>query len=340
MDADAYIATHANTIEKAISRAVNAAITKRAADPVRFLTSHLQSESAPFDAFGIDTAHREKVSAVLHSAKARAAQAEGPKMPPNAAKVDAWSTSAWISGLGTSQLVADALLSPLRSLDAPADEASTLELAYMRALALDGSKETLGLLLAQLLPSLTDVLWKGLQKLGHAKAATSAELHSKFLQEEGTIALSYGGLSNFFSGLEGLIGPPQPNLNEAMAREHCDAKDSTVPFEVAAVRPRLRSALRPRARPRPHQRPHPRPRAPHFSRDQPPGVHQVTNYGTTTTSATEWWYVTDPDGGLPVLGLTSWPLEENLVKIRETRMQCRIAKVRAARMTRLQPTRD
>lgn len=63
----------------------------------------------------------------------------------------------------------------------------------------------------------------------------------------------------------------------------------------------------------------------------------MTNYGTTTTSATEWWYVTDPDGGLPVLGLTSWPLEENLVKVRETRMQCRIAKVRAARMTCLQP---
>ena len=46
------------------------------------------------------------------------------------------------------------------------------------------------------------------------------------MQEDDAFTLDYGGSSTFFSGLEGLIGSPQPNLNASMAEEHQGRADS------------------------------------------------------------------------------------------------------------------
>ena len=42
--------------------------------------------------------------------------------------------------------------------------------------------------------------------------------------------MEFMGLSSFYSGLEGVIGPPQPNLFEGMRREHVKAADSDTEF--------------------------------------------------------------------------------------------------------------
>ena len=47
-----------------------------------------------------------------------------------------------------------------------------------------------------------------------------AQLHAKFVQEGVAFTMSYGGLSAFWGGLEGLIGAPHPNLLQAVEREH------------------------------------------------------------------------------------------------------------------------
>jgi hypothetical protein len=287
-----YIEQHAARLEAALSSAVNEAIARQVDDPVRFLGEHLLENA--------DRAVGSPKStgvAGLDDIVAQAKQAA--KAAPNKWSADKtgdqWSTHAWLDNLHTNDMVADTLLAPLRAAAPPAQSPSKskaadpgldpdLELAFIRCLGKAGSREQVHSLVAKLLPRLTDALWKGLQELAGAKAATSTELHSKFVDEEGTFALAYGGLSKFYQGLEGVVGPPQPNLMEAMGREHCEQPDSREPFEV-------------------------------------------TNYGTTTTSELEWWFVADgTDACLPRLGISEWPMEQKLVKTKALRGQCRIAK--------------
>ena len=42
--------------------------------------------------------------------------------------------------------------------------------------------------------------------------------------------MTFGQRRDFYAGLDGLIGPPNPNLQEGMRWEHCDRKDSTKEF--------------------------------------------------------------------------------------------------------------
>ena len=64
---------------------------------------------------------------------------------------------------------------------------------------------------------------------------TAAELrvkHSKFVDEKRAFELEYADLSVFFGGLEAQIGPPNPQVLEAMEREHVGAEDSRDDFET------------------------------------------------------------------------------------------------------------
>ena len=62
-------------------------------------------------------------------------------------------------------------------------------------------------MLRSMLAEMTDEVWAGACNLVESKAATSMELHDRFVSDGGAFTLSYGGLSTFFSGLEGRIGP-------------------------------------------------------------------------------------------------------------------------------------
>ena len=42
--------------------------------------------------------------------------------------------------------------------------------------------------------------------------------------------MTFGQRKDFFKGLDGLIGPPNPNLLEGMRWEHCERKDSQEDF--------------------------------------------------------------------------------------------------------------
>ena len=85
-------------------------------------------------------------------------------------------------------------------------------------------------LLLEGLPQLLRVLWAQLEALVTARAATATELASKFVSEDGARSLSFGDQKSFFGGLERLLGPPSPQLMEAMRREHCASVDSKLYF--------------------------------------------------------------------------------------------------------------
>ena len=66
---------------------------------------------------------------------------------------------------------------------------------------------------------------KGAKELREAGAATGDALNSKFA-ETGTFTLAFAELPIFFAGLTSIVGPPKPNLMEAMEDEHLQAANS------------------------------------------------------------------------------------------------------------------
>ena len=78
-------------------------------------------------------------------------------------------------------------------------------------------------------------IWAAVTALRAQGAVSGAALNAKFATEDGAFEMAFGSLERFYSGLEGLIGPPRfykGSLLKSMEREHCCEPDSTVPFET------------------------------------------------------------------------------------------------------------
>ena len=69
-----------------------------------------------------------------------------------------------------------------------------------------------------------------MEKLLAAAAASGAALNNKFVEEFQGKEMCFGYTKDFFKGLDGMIGPPNPNLLEGMRWEHWERKDSHKPF--------------------------------------------------------------------------------------------------------------
>ena len=79
--------------------------------------------------------------------------------------------------------------------------------------------------------SLVHIIQHGVEQLREQETGSAQQLSDKF-KNDGSVTFSFGGLSTFFSGLEGLVGSPNPRLHETMQKEHCDLADSTEWFPV------------------------------------------------------------------------------------------------------------
>ena len=66
----------------------------------------------------------------------------------------------------------------------------------------------------------------GAQKM--PPASTAKELNAKFAASGGTFTFTYGDVTMFFAGLEGLLGSPSPEVMPTMTLEHA----STEPFKA------------------------------------------------------------------------------------------------------------
>ena len=138
----------------------------------------------------------------------------------------AWSATGWASGLNVGAALAHAMLLPL-----PAGASARTQLNFLRLVgeADDGHQTTRRLLEAGI-DALSNDVWKGVQALASARAATAKELTSKFVAEDGAFSLAFGGLHDFYLGLEGLVGSPSPNVYDEMEREHVLSTDSCAWF--------------------------------------------------------------------------------------------------------------
>lgn len=144
-----------------------------------------------------------------------------------------WNMADWLRSLKLHEKLAEELCKQLEVADDP-----DLQLALLRKLGRSGSRDLVLSVLrdGSVLEALADEIYQGAKVLTEAGAATSDEMNSKFMQESGTYGLSYGDLSTFFSGLEGLAGSPDVKFKEAMEQEHCKAADSMSEFTAGNYR--------------------------------------------------------------------------------------------------------
>ena len=132
-----------------------------------------------------------------------------------------WTAESWLDSVGVAKLVAPVLL---------ADSPDQLESVVTLSSAQVSER------MAGLSSCLATALLPQLRKLASLGAATSAELHSKFLQEPTAFSLQFQDVATFYGGLEAAIGAPDPRVREAMEREHTASADSADAF-VADGRP-------------------------------------------------------------------------------------------------------
>ena len=249
---------------------------KRCAELEIELESHRDLSEA--SAASVQSASTEAREAGKAAAKEKG-KAAAPKSPKKAGdKSEGWCAAKWIDALSPiCYVIADALLSPLGDVTTSQNPNSDVELAFVRAIgrmdALAGTEAVLRLLRnGPFLGQMASELYKNAYTLANARAATATELQSKFL-DESAFTLAYGGMDTFFGGLEKLLGPPSPQLEQAMKREHCASADSKEFFTSG-------------------------------------------NYGVTTTSQIEWYFVFDPNDGLSKLHgvVDDWPEEQMLIE--------------------------
>ena len=227
MEVAQYIATHAPTFEAALASAIAATVDERHKDPIRAIGEALIAKA--------DEASRSTTASARNASAAEATPAAADPLPapaansaaPSAEASHEWTMSGWLSSLDVTSAVAAVLLGA----DRPADE-----LAATRALAT--ALPTEAALAARLreggcVESLARSVLPGLQSLAVQEVATGAGLHGKFMQDGGAFELKYGDLSTFYGGLVAKIGPPNPKVRLAMAREHTESDDSSDPFSTA-----------------------------------------------------------------------------------------------------------
>ena len=163
-------------------------------------------------------------------------QAPAPPPPPAPARTpksyDAdelaseWTTACWLKS--PSVLINHFLAEVLLGKDFPKGDD---QLDRLRA---DGASDTLEATLlerfANIDKELVAYLAPLLKDLTKKKVATVGEMQDKFSQDTKGM-LEYGSLNEFYGGLEGKVGSPNPKVRATMAEEHTNRGDSTRMFK-------------------------------------------------------------------------------------------------------------
>ena len=259
---DAYYARHKSTLEQGVGLAIDAAVVEGAGredaagnglDPMLFVAKQILAQH------GIDTEGVEEkiaaqrrpdmpsrteidlrgaVSSMMEMMeKAREAQkrssqgsesaATSGRSTPQSARADSfrWKTKQWLTSLDLLEILSTNMLEPLNQQLNDSDEDMQIdELEYMKAIGEFTSHEPLVNLLKEqeVLESLAKQIHGAARELSKGSAPSSGA--SKFFDDGRK--LTYGKLDVFYLGLDGFIGPPNPNLRQAMQQEHTEKRDS------------------------------------------------------------------------------------------------------------------
>ena len=139
-----------------------------------------------------------------------------------------WKAQSWLAD-GSSAKLAELLLAPLRT---PKQETENdLELITALANHEDSDRAVSELLEhSDALPEIARFISDKMKELVEAAAPSGAELNKKFVDDYTATEMAFGQQDEFFKGLEGLIGPPNPDLVKGIRGEHCERTDSRWPF--------------------------------------------------------------------------------------------------------------
>ena len=262
---DEYLRRKGDTIELLLSTMVNELISSEAEDPIQHLLTMLQERRglppapaalpapSPTPNAGQSTLLQKELDAAKEELKAARAEVDKYKEQAKQARIastskkgegghsdvinaaaDAaqkiqadekfkeWSVSSWIGKLVGDRVQA-ALLQPLTD-KVGKDMNPSQALDFMQRLRGETGAVRDLLDTADVLGGVTDDVESAIADLSGGTGSVQ-HLSKKFA--EATFELSYGDLGDFHSGLEGVIGPPDPKLLDAMHREHCTADDSS-----------------------------------------------------------------------------------------------------------------
>ena len=147
-----------------------------------------------------------------------------------------WEAQSWLAD-GSSAKLAELLLAPLRMSmqrkSMPKHEHENIDLELITELACEEESEAAVLELlthSNALPKIAGFISEKMKELMKAEAVSGKRLNTKFVDDYGATEMAFGQQDEFFKGLEGLIGPPNPDLVKAMRGEHCERTDSREPF--------------------------------------------------------------------------------------------------------------
>ena len=169
----------------------------------------------------------------------RSPAAGGCSTPSAASEAFAWQIKDWVQSLNMVDILARALTQRLKTELDTDSIASECEHDFIRTLGDANSCEPIARLLhdSQLVDELAKEIHHGARKLNTTSAdRTDGQAPggqaSKFFEEGSGRELVFGTLGTFYQGLDGFLGPPNPNLRETMHSEHCDGADARTPFRV------------------------------------------------------------------------------------------------------------
>ena len=178
--------------------------------------------------------------ACVQSIRSQAAEAirsraeEANKKKTGAAKREdtpTWKAQSWLAD-GSSAKLAELLLAPLRKREHETE--NDLELITALANYEDSDRAVSELLEhSNALPEIVRFISDKMKELVEAAAPSGAELNKKFVDDYTATEMAFGQQDEFFKGLEGLIGPPNPDLVKGIRGEHCERTDSHVPFRTS-----------------------------------------------------------------------------------------------------------
>ena len=147
-----------------------------------------------------------------------------------------WEAQAWLAD-GSSTKLAELLLAPFQSFKSkPEYENANIDLELIRALAKEQDSKAAVLALLEhsnALPQIASFISEKMVQLVGAAAVSGHTLNAKFVEDYDASEMAFGQQNEFFKGLEGLIGPPNPDLVKAMRGEHCERTDSREPFTTS-----------------------------------------------------------------------------------------------------------
>ena len=160
---------------------------------------------------------------------------EANKKKTGAAKRDdtpTWKAQSWLEDAGSSAKLAELLLAPLRKSEQETE--NDLELITALANYEDSDRAVSELLeYSNALPEIARFISDKMKELVAAEAPSGVELNKKFVDDYTASEMAFGQQDEFFKGLEGLIGPPNPDLVKGIRVEHCERTDSHWPFTTS-----------------------------------------------------------------------------------------------------------